>query len=49
MDDKTKGKAISDEIKEKYGTDKGNRGININNINDPTIRFSTRLLECKLM
>jgi hypothetical protein len=35
LEDKTKAKAISDEIKEKYGTERGNRGIGINDINDP--------------
>jgi hypothetical protein len=49
LEDKTKEKAISDEIKEKYGTERGNRGIWISDINDPVTRFSTRLLGCKLM
>jgi hypothetical protein len=49
LEDKTKEKAISDEIKENYGTDRGNRGININDINDPATRFTTRLLGCNLM
>jgi hypothetical protein len=39
LEDKTKEKAISDEIKEKYGTDRGNRGIRISDINDPATRF----------
>jgi hypothetical protein len=49
LEDKTKEKSISDEIKEKYGTERGNRGIRINDINDPVTRFATRLLGCKLM
>jgi hypothetical protein len=49
LEDKTKEKAISNEIKEKYGTERGNRGIRISDINDPVTRFSTRLLGCKLM
>jgi hypothetical protein len=43
LEDKTKEKSISDEIKAKFGTDKGNRGIRINDINDPMMRFATRL------
>jgi hypothetical protein len=35
LEDKTKEKSISDEIKVKYGTERGNRGIRINDINDP--------------
>jgi hypothetical protein len=35
LEDKTKVKSISDEIKAKYGTERGNRGIRINDINDP--------------
>jgi hypothetical protein len=46
---KTRAKAISDEIKAKYGTERGNRGIRISDINDPATRFATRLLGCKLM
>jgi hypothetical protein len=49
MEDKTKEKAISDEIKEKYDTNRGNRGIKISEINDPTTIFSIRLLACKIM
>jgi hypothetical protein len=49
LEDKTKEKSISDEIKEKYGIERGNRGIRINDINDPVTRFATRLLGCKLM
>jgi hypothetical protein len=49
LENKTKENAISNEIKEKYGTDRGNRGIGINDINDPAMIFSPRLLEFKLM
>jgi hypothetical protein len=44
LEDKTKVKAISDEMKEKHGAERGNRGIRINDINDPMTRFATRLL-----
>jgi hypothetical protein len=49
LEEKTKEKSVSDEIKAKYGMERGNRGIWINDINDPTTRFATRLLGCKLM
>jgi hypothetical protein len=49
LEDKTRAKAISDEIKAKYGMEHGNRGINISDIKDPATRFSTRLLGSKLM
>jgi len=49
LEEKTKAKQISDEIKVKYGVERGNRGIRINDINDPATRFATRLLGCKLM
>jgi hypothetical protein len=35
LEEKTKEKSISNEIKVKYGTERGNRGIKINGINDP--------------
>jgi hypothetical protein len=49
LEDKTKEKSIFDEIKAKYVIDRGNRGIRINDINDPVTIFSTRFLWCKLM
>jgi hypothetical protein len=49
LEDKTKAKSISDEIKAKYGTERGNNGIRISDINDPATRFATRMLSCKLM
>jgi hypothetical protein len=44
-----KEKSISDEIKAKYGVERGNRGIRMSYINDPATRFTTILLGCKLM
>jgi hypothetical protein len=44
LEDKTKAKAIFDEIKDEYGMERGNGGIRINDINDPATRFTTRLL-----
>jgi hypothetical protein len=49
LEDKTKAKAISDEVKAKYCMECGKRGIKISDINDLATRFSTRLIECKLM
>jgi hypothetical protein len=49
LEEKMKAKAISDEIKAKYGKERGNRGIMISDINDPATRFTTRLLGCKLI
>ena len=49
LEDKTKAKAISDEIKEKYGIERVNIGIKINDINDPVTRFATIFLDFKLM
>jgi len=42
-------KYILDEIKVKYGAERGNKVIEINKINDPVTRFETRLLGNKLM
>jgi hypothetical protein len=36
LKEKTKAKNILDEIKEKYGVERGNRGIKINKMNNPT-------------
>jgi hypothetical protein len=49
LEDKTKAKAISNEIKANYGAETGNIGIRINDINDPMTRFATKFLGCKLM
>jgi len=48
LEDKTRSKSISDEIKAKYSIEHCNRGIKISDINNPAIRFSTKLLGCKL-
>jgi hypothetical protein len=48
LEDKTREKAISDEIKAKYRAKRGNKGIEINEINHP-ITCKTILLGHKLM
>jgi len=42
-------KALSERIKEKYGTYRGARGIDVASINDDIIRFVTQVLACKLL
>jgi hypothetical protein len=49
LEDKTRAKDISYEIKDKYGVERDNRGIRINEINDHATRFATIILGCKLM
>jgi hypothetical protein len=46
---KTKEKALAEEIKRKYGTERGSIGIIINRINEPTMKFTTKLMACKLL
>jgi hypothetical protein len=48
-DDKTKEKYLAEEMKIKYGTKRGSRGIIINQISEPTIRLAMKLMACKLM
>jgi hypothetical protein len=40
---------MADEIKNKYGTDRGSRGMIIRQINEPTTKFVTKLMACKLL
>jgi hypothetical protein len=49
LEDKTRDNAILDEIKDKYGVERGNRGIKISDINDPSTSLATRILRCKIM
>jgi len=49
LDDKTKEKAIEDEIKNKYGTGKGSGGMIIKQISEPATRFVMKLMACKLL
>jgi hypothetical protein len=44
LEDKTKAESISDEIKEKFGTKRGNKEIRISDISDHAARFATRLI-----
>jgi hypothetical protein len=49
LDDKTKEKSLAEEMKKKYGTERGSRGMIINRISEPTMRLVTKLMACKLL
>jgi hypothetical protein len=44
LDEKTKEKALAEEMNKKYGTDRGTRGIMIKRINDTTTQLAMKLL-----
>jgi hypothetical protein len=48
-DDKTKEKALTKEMKNTYGIERGSRGIIIKHISDATTRVATKLMPCKLL
>jgi hypothetical protein len=48
LDEKTKEKAITEEVKEKFATYRGSRGMIIKNINGLDTKFVTKLMACKL-
>jgi hypothetical protein len=49
LDDKTKEKALEEEMKKKYGTNMGTIGIIIKRINDTTTQLGTEILTYKLL
>jgi hypothetical protein len=49
LDDKTKEKALAEEMKKKYGTNRGTRGIIIKRINDAATQLGAKILACKLL
>jgi hypothetical protein len=49
LDDKTKEKALEKEMKKKYGTDRGKRGIIIKRINDATTQLDAKVLTGMLL
>jgi hypothetical protein len=49
MDDKTKEKALAEEMKKTYGTERGLRDIIIKRINDAATWMETKLMACKLL
>jgi hypothetical protein len=49
LDDKTKEKALTEEMKKKYGTDRGTRGIIIKRINDAATQLGVKFLAWKML
>jgi hypothetical protein len=49
LDDKTKEKALAEEMKRTYGTERGSHGIIIKRISDATTRMATKLMACKML
>lgn len=49
LDDKAKEKALAEEMKKKYGTDRGTRGIIIKRINDAATQLGAEILAYKLL
>jgi hypothetical protein len=49
LDGKTKEKALVEEMKKKYGTDRGTRGIIIKRINDASKKLVAKILACKML
>jgi hypothetical protein len=49
LDDKAREKDIEEEMKKKYGTDKGTRGIIIKRINDYATQLGVKMLSGKML
>jgi hypothetical protein len=49
LDDKSKEKSLAEEMKNKYGTTRGTRGIIIKWINNAVTQLGTNILACKLL
>jgi hypothetical protein len=49
LEDKTKEKELTEEMKKKYGTERGSRGIMIKHISDVVTRMATKNMACKLL
>jgi hypothetical protein len=49
LDDKSKEKALEEEIKKKYGTTRGTRGIMIKLINNTATHLGENILTCKFL
>jgi hypothetical protein len=49
LEEKTKQKALVEEIKKKYGTERGSCGINIKHISDVATRMATKIMACKFL
>jgi hypothetical protein len=49
LDEKTKEKVLAEEMKKKYGTTRGTRGIIIKQINNETTQLGAKILSFKLL
>jgi hypothetical protein len=49
LDDKSREKALAEDMKKKYGTDRGTIWIIIKRINDATTKLGAEILACKLL
>jgi hypothetical protein len=49
LDDKARDKDLEEEMKKKYETERGTRGIIIKRINDVTTQLGMKILSCKLL
>ena len=49
LDDKSKEKALEEEMKKKYGTTRGTRGIIIKQINNATTQLDAKILAYNLL
>jgi hypothetical protein len=49
LDDKYREKTLEEEMKKKYDTNKGTRGIIIKRINDVATQLGAKILSCKLL
>jgi hypothetical protein len=49
LDDKTKKKALAEEMKKKYGIDRGTYRIIIKQIKDVVTRMAAKIMACKML
>jgi hypothetical protein len=49
LDDKMKEKALAEEMKKTYGTERGSHRIILKRISDATTRMATKIMVCKLL
>jgi hypothetical protein len=49
LDNKACEKEITEIVKAQFGTNRGNMGIVLRDINDDTTRFTNKLMACKLL
>jgi hypothetical protein len=49
LDDKAREKTLAEEMKKKYGTNRGTRGIIIKRINDVATQLGAKILACKML